>query len=150
MSELVRFGVSMERELARKFDRLLAKQGYANRSEAIRDMVRKELVAEQWSDPEAEAVGTVTLVYDHHVRELSDRLVDLQHEHHGVVVSATHVHLNHDHCLEVLVLRGRAKDVQHLADQLLAARGVLHGKLVATATGATFGKKQHGSHSHNH
>lgn len=148
MSELVRFGVSMERELSKKFDRLIAGHGYANRSEAIRDMVRKELVLQEWSDPEAEAVGTVTLVYDHHVRELGDRLIDLQHEHHDVVVSSTHVHLNHDHCLEVLVLRGRARLVQHLADQLIAARGVLHGKLVATATGSAFGQGKRNSHGH--
>lgn len=147
MPDLVRFGVSMERELSRRFDRLIAARGYANRSEAIRDMVRKELVQEQWNDADAETVGTVTLVYDHHVRELGDRLVDLQHKHHDLVVSATHVHLSHDYCLEALVVRGRARDVQHLADQLIAARGVLHGKLVATATGQTFGKSPH-SHSH--
>jgi CopG family nickel-responsive transcriptional regulator len=148
MSDLVRFGVSMERELSRKFDRLIAKRGYANRSEAIRDMVRKELVQEQWDNPDAEAVGTVTLVYDHRVRELGDRLVDLQHKHHDMVVSATHVHLSHDYCLEVLVVRGRAREVQHLAEQLIAARGVLHGKLVATATGQAFGRSGHERHSH--
>ena len=148
MPDLVRFGVSMERDLARRFDRMILKRGYGNRSEAIRDMVRKELVHRQWDDLDAETVGTVTLVYDHHVRELGDRLVDLQHEHHDLVVSATHVHLSHDYCLEVLVVRGRAREVQKLADHLIAARGVLHGELVATAAGKAFGKSPRGRHRH--
>lgn len=147
MANLVRFGVSMDDALAARFDRLMKQRGYRNRSEAIRDMVRRELVRRQWEDPDAEAVGTVTLVYDHHVRELSKRLIAMQHEHHELVVSTSHVHLTHEHCLEVLVVRGRARDVQHLADQLIASRGVLHGELVATATGKIFEGKGH-RHAH--
>ena len=141
MTGVVRFGVSMDKPLAAEFDRLIERRAYANRSEAIRDMVRRELVREEWQDPNAETVGTVTLVYDHHVRELGERLVALQHEHHDQVVSATHVHLTHEHCLEVLVVRGRAADVRKLADQLIAARGVLHGELVATTTGQVFERR---------
>ncbi|NIA21641.1 MAG: nickel-responsive transcriptional regulator NikR, partial [Anaerolineaceae bacterium] len=99
---------------------------------------RRDLVRQEWENPNAETVGTLTLVYDHHVRELGRRLVDLQHRHHEMVVSATHVHLTHDYCLEVLVVRGRARQVARLADQLIAVRGVLHGELVATTTGKVF------------
>jgi CopG family nickel-responsive transcriptional regulator len=148
MTGLVRFGVSMEQALARRFDRLIQRRGYGSRSEAIRDMVRRELVRQEWEDPDAETVGTVTLVYDHHVRELGERLVALQHEHHEIVISTTHVHLSHEHCLEVLVLRGRAGEVQKLADRLLACRGVLHGELVATSTGQVLGGKAGHEHSH--
>lgn len=144
MPGLVRFGVSMDTGLARRFDGLIRRRGYANRSEAIRDMVRRELVRQEWARPDADIVGTVTLVYDHHVRELGKRLTALQHEHHDMVVSATHVHLTHEHCLEVLVVRGPARDVRKLADRLLAAKGVLHGELVATATGEVFrGRRRH-------
>ena len=138
MSKVIRFGVSMDSSLAARFDRLIKRRGYGNRSEAIRDMVRRDLVRQEWENPDAETVGTLTLVYDHHVRELGKRLVDLQHRHHDMVVSATHVHLTHDCCLEVLVVRGRAREVGRLADQLTAVRGVLHGELVATTTGKAF------------
>ena len=148
MAGLVRFGISMEGPLAARFDRLIAGRGYPNRSEAIRDLVRRELVRQEWQDPQAEIVGTVTLVYDHHVRELGERLVALQHEHHDQVISTTHVHLTHDHCLEVLVVRGRAAQVRKLADRLIAARGVLHGEVVATTTGKVFEKS--GRHKHAH
>lgn len=148
MSDLVRFGVSMDRKLARQFDRAILKRGYGSRSEAIRDMVRKEMVRQEWDNPDAEAVGTVTLVFDHHVPELGDRLTALQHRRHNVVISTTHVHLTHDYCLEVLVVRGRARDVQQLADQLIATRGVLHGELVATITGETLTGKSRRRHKH--
>ena len=138
MAKVIRFGVSMDASLAGRFDRQLKRRGYSNRSEAIRDMVRRDLVRQEWENPNAETVGTLTLVYDHHVRELGRRLVDLQHRHHEMVVSATHVHLTHDYCLEVLVVRGRARQVARLADQLIAVRGVLHGELVATTTGKVF------------
>jgi len=147
MPDLVRFSVSMEASLAARFDRMIRRRGYPSRSEAVRDMVRRELVRQEWEDPEAEAVGTVTLVYDHHVRDLSERLTEMQHRQHHLVTSTTHVHLTHDHCLEVIVVRGRARDVQALADKLIAARGVLHGELVATATGkALQGRAAHKHH----
>jgi len=138
--------VSMEGRLASLFYRMIRRRGYPSRSEAVRDMVRRELVRQEWENPDAEAVGTVTLVYDHHVRDLSERLTEMQHRQHHLVTSTTHVHLTHDHCLEVIVVRGRARDVQVLADKLIATRGVLHGELVATATG----KALQGRTAHRH
>jgi len=147
MSNLTRFGVSMEAALAARFDRMIRLRKYASRSEAIRDMVRRELVRQAWEDPNAEAVGTVTLVYDHHVRDLSERLTEMQHQQHHLVTSTTHVHLTHDHCLEVIIVRGSAREVQALGDKLIAARGVLHGELVATGTGKVFhGRTAHRDH----
>jgi CopG family nickel-responsive transcriptional regulator len=148
MVGLVRFGVSMDAPLAKRFDKLMQRRGYHNRSEAIRDMVRRELVRQEWEEPDTEIVGTVTLLYDHHVRQAGDQLTALQHQHHDEVISATHVHLTHEHCLEVLVVRGRARQVQALADQLIASRGVLHGELVASTSGAIFEKESHGAHHH--
>jgi len=149
VAKVIRFGVSMASSLAARFDRQLKRRGYGNRSEAIRDLVRRDLVRQEWEDPNAEIVGTVTLVYDHHVRELGDRLIDLQHEHHDLVVSTTHVHLTHAHCLEVLVVRGPAAQVGKLADRLTAARGVLHGELVATTTGKAFKTEKRSRKSHH-
>jgi CopG family nickel-responsive transcriptional regulator len=151
MAGVVRFGVSMEAPLSARFDQLVAARGYPNRSEAVRDMVRRELVRQAWQDPDAPTVGTVTLVYDHHVRDLGERLVSLQHDHHDLVVSATHVHLTHHNCLEVLVVRGPARAVRELADQLIAAKGVLHGELVATTTGEVFQEPpRRRRHGHRH
>jgi len=133
MSRLVRFGVSMDKRLLAALDAVVARRKYANRSEALRDLIRAEQVREAWEDGEGPVVGTLTLVYDHHVREVSERLVALQHDHEGLVVSALHVHLSHRTCLEVIVLRGRPREVRTLADRLIAARGVKHGRLVATA-----------------
>ena len=133
MARLVRFGVSMEQPLLAALDAIARRRGYANRSEAIRDLVRAEQVRESWESEKGLVVGTLTLVYDHHVRELSERLVTLQHDHEEMVHSTMHIHLSHRMCLEVIVLRGKARDVQQLADRLIAARGVRHGRLVATA-----------------
>jgi len=135
MSNLVRFGVSMDRELLESLDAIVASRGYANRSEAIRDLVRAEEVRESWESDKGPVVGTVTLLYDHHVREAGQRLTDLQHDHEDLVHSTMHVHLSHRMCLEVIVLRGDPRRIQHLADRLIAARGVKHGRLVATAAG---------------
>jgi len=133
MSDLVRFGVSMDERVLRALDAVVARRHYANRSEAIRDLVRAEQVREAWDKGKGPVVGTLTLIYDHHVREVSERLVNLQHDHEDLVHSTMHVHLSHRMCLEVIVLRGKAREVQHLADRLIAARGVKHGRLVATA-----------------
>ena len=130
MSELRRFGVAIEGELLDQFDQLMEHRGYTNRSEAFRDLARAELVKESAQKPNATVVGTVTIVYDHHVRLLSEKLTELQHQHHRCVVSALHVHLDHDNCLEVIVLRGKAKDVQQIADSLIATKGVRHGRLI--------------------
>lgn len=136
MSELSRIGVAIDSELLEKFDKLIARRGYENRSEAFRDLVRDELVEETWKAPDSPVVGTVTLVYDHHVRLLNEKLTDLQHENHKSILSTLHVHLDHDHCLEVLVVRGKAATVQKIADTLISTKGVKHGRLTITATGA--------------
>jgi len=132
LSELSRIGVAIPEKLLADFDRLIGKRGYANRSEAFRDLIRNELIGETVAQRGQEVVGTLTLVYDHHVRQLGERLTDIQHEHHHQIVSTLHVHLDHDNCLEVLVLRGRASEVQRIGDQLIAAKGVRHGKLTLT------------------
>lgn len=136
MGELSRIGVAIDSDLLKKFDALIAKRGYTNRSEAFRDLIREELVAQSWESPERRVVGTVSIVYDHHVRLLSERLTDLQHEFHRLVLSTLHVHLDHDHCLEVLVVRGKAGEVKKLADTLIATKGVKHGRLSITTSGA--------------
>ncbi|MBK7395082.1 MAG: nickel-responsive transcriptional regulator NikR [Myxococcales bacterium] len=131
MSDLVRFGIAIDQELLERFDARVAAKGYENRSEAIRDLIRADLV-EQVDDPHAQVTGTLTLVYDHHVRELSERLTDIQHELGHHVVSALHVHLDHDHCLEVVVMRGEASLLRNAADRITAEKGVMHGRLTLT------------------
>jgi CopG family nickel-responsive transcriptional regulator len=133
MSGLARFGVSMDKRLLDALDAIVKRRGYANRSEAIRDLIRSEQVRDAWEGEQGPVVGTLTLVYDHHVREVGERLVSLQHDHEDLVHSTMHVHLSHRMCLEVIVLRGDPKAIQTLADRLIAARGVRHGRLVATA-----------------
>jgi CopG family nickel-responsive transcriptional regulator len=135
MSELTRIGVAIDAGLLEKFDKLIAQRGYTNRSEAFRDLIRDELVEKAWESPESRVVGTVTLVYDHHVRLLSEKLTDIQHDFHRSILSTLHVHLDHDHCLEVLVVRGRAGDVRKVADALISAKGVKHGRLTITSSG---------------
>lgn len=135
MAELTRFGISMDVELLDRFDALIQRKGYVNRSEAIRDLVRNALVEDRWTRGDERAVGTITLVYDHHVRELADKLTERQHAHHDAIVSALHVHLDHDNCLEVIVAQGSAADVRRLADELIGIKGVKHGKLVTTTSG---------------
>ena len=134
MSTLIRTGISLDSELLARFDRAIARKGYSSRSEAIRDLVRDHSVA---SDVAADrvVVGTLTLVYDHHQPKLSEHLIDAQHHYHGKVLAVTHVHLDHRNCLEVIIVKGRGKEVQQLADRLLSLRGVKHGKLVMTTTG---------------
>ena len=136
MSGLSRIGVAIDTDLLEKFDRLIAQRKYTNRSEAFRDLIRDELVEKTWESPESDVAGTVTLVYDHHVRLLNEKLTDIQHDHHSVIVSTLHVHLDHDHCLEVLVLRGKSKDVRRVADTLISTKGVKHGRLTITTSGA--------------
>lgn len=136
MSTLSRIGVAIDSDLLRKFDALIARRGYTNRSEAFRDLIRDELVQKAWESPDSPVVATVTLVYDHHVRMLSDKLTDMQHEHYHHVLSTLHVHLDHDNCLEVLVLRGKASAVRKIADALISTKGVKHGRLTITSSGA--------------
>ena len=139
MPGVTRFGVSLEEHLLAQFDRLIARRGYTNRSEAIRDLIRESFVREQWELGSDEVVGTLTLVYNHEVRDLTDKLTDLQHAHYKAIVSGLHVHLDSHHCLEVLVLRGRAKELKAIADRLIGTRGVKHGTFSATAEGRALG-----------
>ena len=128
MGKLTRFGVSLDEDLLAAFDGLCARKSYGNRSEALRDLIRRALGEEgDWLCPDGQAAGTLTLVYDHHKHDLARRLMHLQHEDHDVIVAATHVHLDHDNCLEVLVLRGDAARVRAMADRLTSCRGVRHG-----------------------
>lgn len=135
MGELSRIGVAIDSDLLDKFDELIARRGYTNRSEAFRDLIRGELIEEAWSRPDSLVVGTVTLVYDHHVRLLNEKLTSMQHEHYDHVLSTLHVHLDHDNCLEVLVVKGKARDVQRIADSLISTKGVKHGRLTVTTPG---------------
>jgi CopG family nickel-responsive transcriptional regulator len=139
MAGITRFGVSLEETLLEQFDRLIHRKGYTNRSEALRDLIRESLVREQWDLGTAETVGTLTLVYNHEVRELADKLTDLQHEYYRTIVSTLHVHLDPHHCLEVLVLRGQANELKTIADRLIGTRGVKHGTFSATAEGRVLG-----------
>jgi len=136
MSELIRFGISIENDLLVKFDRLIQERNYSNRSEAIRDLIRNELVREQWQDSEVEAVGTITIIYDHNVRDLTQVLTRIQHDFHQHIISTLHVHLGHDHCLEVLAVKGQTKIIRKIADKMISLKGVKHGKLVMTTSGA--------------
>ena len=134
MSKVTRFSVSIESDLLERFLRMSGKRGWENRSEALRHLMREALVRDEWSGAE-EIVGTITIVYDHHKRELTDRLTSIQHDHHDSVLAATHIHLDHDNCLEMIGVRGTATQVQRIADSLIGTRGVKHGKLIATTTG---------------
>ncbi|OHD67448.1 MAG: nickel-responsive regulator [Spirochaetes bacterium RBG_16_49_21] len=137
MKSLIRFGVSIEEKLLSRFDNLIDSKGYVNRSEAIRDLIRDMLVSQELTDKNAEAIGTLTLVYSHDVRELSEKLNEIQHHHHRSIISTTHIHLDEHNCLEVLILRGKTRQVQAIADNLLAVKNVRHGKLTCTTTGNT-------------
>jgi CopG family nickel-responsive transcriptional regulator len=134
MEGLTRISISLESALLDAFDHSIAAKGYATRSEAIRDLIRDRLVREEEQVASGEGVAVVTLVYDHHARELAARLIDKQHHHHNLVVSSLHVHLGERHCLEVSVLRGPIDEVRHLGEELLATRGVLHGDVRFTSS----------------
>jgi CopG family nickel-responsive transcriptional regulator len=135
MGEVVRFGVSTDERLLERFDALIADKGYVNRSEAVRDLIRNALVDDEWSHGDAQAVGTVTLVFDHHSTDLSDKLTQHQHSHHEEIISTLHIHLDSHNCLEVVVLRGVASEIKRIADGLIGTKGVKHGKFVASTTG---------------
>ena len=139
MGKMVRFGVSMSAELLENLDTLLAKIGYSSRSEAIRDMVRNRLVEQEWEGTEREVVGTITLVYSHEVRELTEMRTTLQHHYTGEIISTTHVHLDEHNCLEVLIVRGKSQRVREIAEKLISTRGVKHGKLTTATTGKKLG-----------
>ena len=132
---ITRFGISLENTLLERFDGLINKKGYPSRSEAIRDLIRDSLVTEEWETYTTETVGTITLVYSHDTKELTDNLTDLQHNYHQAIVSTMHIHLDDHNCLEVIVVKGKAKDIKSIADRLIGTKGVKHGKLTVTTTG---------------
>lgn len=135
MSELNRIGVAIEGDLLAEFDTYLEKHRYPSRSEAFRDLIREALAADSAPEEDTVVVGTVTLVYSHAMRHLGDRITSVQHDHHACVVSTMHVHLDHDTCLEVVVVRGHAGDVRALGDALIAMKGVRQGRLFVSSSG---------------
>jgi CopG family nickel-responsive transcriptional regulator len=136
MARTVRFSVSIEEELIQAFDALCRRRGWTNRSEAIRDAIRRRLVEQEWETGE-EVVGVITLLYDHHGSGLSKRLTEIQHHALDVVISTTHVHIDEENCLEYLAVRGEAREIERLAHRLIGLKGVKHGELTATSTGKT-------------
>jgi CopG family nickel-responsive transcriptional regulator len=130
--KITRFGVSIEPDLLNKYDKVIKKKGYCNRSEAIRDIIRKSIVKEDTIDPNSNAIGTLTMIYDHHEKTLTNKLLDLQHKHHNEILSTTHIHVDQHNCLEVLVLKGKTGEIKKLADNIRALKGIKHGELVIT------------------
>jgi CopG family nickel-responsive transcriptional regulator len=135
MSNITRFGISIDSQLSKKFDEHIKRKNYSTRSEAIRDMIRNTLVEEQWKSGKHETVGTITIVYNHHTRELDHALTDLQHQSFQQIISALHVHLDAHNCLEVMVVKGKSNEIKKIADRLIGTKGVKHGKLIMTTTG---------------
>ncbi len=139
MSNLVRFGVSINKGLLVQFDKIIEEKGYSNRSEAIRDLISNQMVELEWEKEEEEVAGTVTLIYDHHVRGLSELLLEVQHSFHDLILSTMHLHLDHHNCLEVLAVKGAAREVRRIAERLISVKGVKHGRLSITTTGKNLG-----------
>ncbi len=135
MEEIVRFGVSIDSRLLKQFDRYITEKGYENRSEAIRDLIRNNLVDKEWKVGTRETVGTITIIYNHHKRELTDTLTSIQHASHTSMISTLHVHLDSHNCLEVMVVKGKAKEITNIANRLIGTKGVIHGKLTTTTLG---------------
>lgn len=138
MSELVRFGVSISNELLEQFDKLIKERNYTNRSEAFRDLIRQELIKKEWQDG-GEVAGAITLIYDHHRKDLLNRITDIQHDSQRVIISTQHIHLDHDNCLEIVAVRGKPVEVRRLADTLISIKGVKHGTLSMSSTGESIG-----------
>ncbi|MEN8222608.1 MAG: nickel-responsive transcriptional regulator NikR [Acidobacteriota bacterium] len=136
MAKLKRFGVSLSSDLLDKFDKLIDGKGYRNRSEAIRDLIRENLVSEEWKSGNKETVGVFSLVYDHHESDISQLINNIQHDNLNIIRSSTHVHIDHHNCLEVIILKGKSKEIKKLTDQLSSTKGIKHGKLIMTSTGS--------------
>jgi len=147
--ELVRFGVSMPQDLIERFDRVIAEQGYGNRSEAIRDLVRKELLQPERLPAASAVAGTVVIVYDHHVSDLSKQLTELQHDYHHDIISTMHVHLNHDQCLEIVVVKGAYGRLFRMTEAIRVLRGVTYAELSVSHIEGEGGGHAHG-HGHGH
>lgn len=135
MGETIRFGVSLDTSLLEKFDKLCEERCYKTRSEAIRDLIRRELVQMEWEDQNHEVTGTLTMVYNHHQSDLAQKMTEIQHQALELIITSLHVHIDEDNCMEVLVLRGPAKEVKAISERLTATRGIKHGKLSLSTTG---------------
>ncbi len=134
MPKVFRFGISLDKDLLDKFDRLIREKNYTNRSEAFRDLIREDLVKAEWKKNK-EIVGAITLIYDHHKRELVNKLMDIQHDFGGIIISSQHIHLDHNNCLEIIAVKGSSKEAQKLSDNLKSVKGVKHGTLSLSTTG---------------
>lgn len=134
MSKLFRFGVSLEKDLLDKFDKIIRKENYPNRSEAFRDLIREKLVKVEWQSG-CNVAGVITLVYDHHKRDLLNVLTDIQHDHHSLIISGQHIHLDHNNCLEIIVVEGKPEEINQLSNKLKSAKGVKFGQLSMATTG---------------
>jgi len=135
MEELARFGVSIPKQLLEAFDEYIEKKHYANRSEAIRDLIRQKLVEEEWKESKEEVIGVITYLYDHHKRELAEKLLDLQHDFYDKIITTQHLHVDHERCLEIVLVKGKANEIRELADKIQALKGVLHVNLALTTLG---------------
>ncbi|MDK9699863.1 MAG: nickel-responsive transcriptional regulator NikR [bacterium] len=143
MSQLTRFGVAMEDDLLSRFDELIRKKGYRNRSEAIRDLVREQMIQTELEDGGQSVFGAFVFTYDHHHRNLEAKLTELQHDHIHEIIATSHVHVDHDHCLEVILMKGSVAEVSNIAEKILSMKGVQHGKLTLTTSLPT-------PHHHSH
>jgi CopG family nickel-responsive transcriptional regulator len=150
MGVLSRIGIALDSDLLKRFDRSIQLRGYTNRSEAFRDLIRDRLVTEQTAAPDAIVVGTVTLIYDHHAHGVSEKLIEVQHAHHELVVSTSHAHLDHDSCLEVLIVHGKSDQVAQFADRMIGLKGVQHGRLVMTVPSHAMEHTHEHGHKHSH
>jgi CopG family transcriptional regulator, nickel-responsive regulator len=148
MGVLSRIGIALDSELLKRFDRSIRLRGYTNRSEAFRDLIRDRLVAERTATPDATVVGTVTLIYDHHAHGIAEKLTEMQHAHHELIVSTSHAHLDHDSCLEVLIVHGRSGQVEQFADRIIGLKGVQHGRLVMTVPEKALEHRRENGHKH--
>jgi CopG family nickel-responsive transcriptional regulator len=138
MSKVFRFGVSLDKDLLAKFDRLIESKNYSNRSEALRDLIRQELVEREWQKGDAVA-GAVTIIYDHHKRDILNKITDMQHDFQKIIISTQHIHLDHKNCLEIIAVKGKPQEVKKLADTLRSIKGVKHGTLSMSTTGREIG-----------
>jgi CopG family transcriptional regulator, nickel-responsive regulator len=134
MSGLIRFGISLDKELSKKFDERIRRKSYSNRSEAIRDLIRQDLVQQEWLQG-SEVAGAITLIYDHHKREVLNKITDIQHDFQKAIISSQHVHLDHHNCLEIIAVKGNPVEVEELAAMLKAVKGVRHSTLSMSTTG---------------
>lgn len=136
MPDLTRLSFSIENTLSEKLEKMVDQKGYNNRSEFIRDMIRERIVEDEWTNAQNDVIGTITIIFDHHKRELSNKLTELQHLHHKLVLTSTHIHLSRDICAEMIMLKGDGKSIQKLSDNLKQQRGVLYCGLTMGSTGS--------------